>query len=340
MKFSLFPVLLVAILAVGCAHSPSPTSSLTPSDASFQTQQVTVVSNAEQIPLKFTEGPVKSKSEGLDDEGDLDDVEDGEEEEMAEVADPPGSLESSPQMSVKSGNEEADHKENLAGGKEVGEDEAATIADPLEPFNRAMFQFNDKLYFWALKPVAQGYNKVVLEKGRVSVKNFFTNLAFPIRFVSCLLQADFSGAAAELGRFAVNTIWGVGGLLDPSSSQQLNLPKGDADLGQTLGIYGVGQGFYLVWPVLGPSSARDSVGLVGNYFLYPVSYIPPWYASLGVRAYEEVNDTSLRIGDYEFLKEAAIDPYVALRDAYAQYRQKKVEMRKGKPEPLKPGGVR
>ena len=340
MKFFLFPVLLVAILAVGCAHSPSPTSPLTPSAASFQTQQVTVVSNAEQIPLKFPEMSVKSKSEDVDDEEDVEDVEDGDEEEMAEVADPPESLKSSPEIPAKSGNESADQKENLADEKEVGEEEAATIADPLEPFNRAMFQFNDKLYFWALKPVSQGYNKVVPEKGRVSVKNFFTNLGFPIRFVSCLLQADFSGAAAEVGRFAVNTIWGVGGLLDPSSSQQLNLPKGDADLGQTLGVYGVGQGFYLVWPVLGPSSARDSVEIVGEYFLYPVSYISPWYDWLGVRAYEEVNDASLRIGDYESLKEAAIDPYVAVRDAYAQYRLKKVEARRGKPEPPKPGGVR
>jgi phospholipid-binding lipoprotein MlaA len=289
---------------------------------------------------------VESESEDVDDGEDLDDVEDGDEEEMAEVADPPESLKSSPEIPVKSGNESADNsadnKENPADEKGVGEEEATTIADPLAPFNRAMFQFNDKLYFWALKPVAQGYNKVIPEKGRVSVKNFFTNLRFPIRFVSCLLQADFSGAAVELGRFAVNTIWGVGGLLDPSSSQQLNLPKRDADLGQTLGVYGVGQGFYLVWPVLGPSSARDSVGIVGDYFLYPVSYIRPWYDWLGVRAYEEVNDASLRIGDYEFLKEAAIDPYVALRDAYAQYRQKKVETRtrRGKPEPPKPGGVR
>jgi len=112
------------------------------------------------------------------------------------------------------------------------------------------------------------------------------------------------------------------------------------DLGQTLGVYGVGQGFYIVWPILGPSSARDSVDIAGNYFLYPVNYISPWYAWLGVRGYEEVNDTSLRIGDYEFLKEAAIDPYVALRDAYIQYRQKMVEARRGKPEPPKPGGVR
>ena len=290
MKRLSFLVLLLAFLAVGCAHRSSPVSPLP--------QLATVVSNSEQIPLK------------------------------------------SPEVSVTSANESAERKENLGNEEKGEEEEIATIPDPLESFNRAMFHFNDKLYFWVLKPVAQGYKKVVPEAPRVGVNNFFSNLKFPIRFLSCLLQADFSGAATEFGRFAVNTIWGVGGLLDPASSKQLNIPKNEADLGQTLGVYGLGQGFYIVWPILGPYSARDSIGIVGNYFLYPVSYITPWYDALAVSAYEEVNDTSLRIGDYEFIKDAAIDPYVALRDGYAQYRQKKVEKRRGKPEPPKPGGVR
>jgi phospholipid-binding lipoprotein MlaA len=204
------------------------------------------------------------------------------------------------------------------------------IADPLEPVNRVMHGFNDKLYFWALKPVAQGYKAVLPEPARLSVKNFFSNLAFPARFLSCLLQADFSGAATEAGRFAINTLWGIGGLLDPSSGKELNLQKQETDLGQTLGVWGVGQGFYIVWPVFGPSSPRDTATLVGDYFLYPVAYINPWYASVGVRTYEEVNATSLRIGDYEALKDAAIDPYVAFRDAYAQYRFKKIKARKAK----------
>ena len=249
----------------------------------------------------------------------------------------------SPEVSVTSGNENADRKENPGNGEKADTAdtaETATIPDPLESFNRAMFVFNDKMYFWVLKPVAQGYKKVVPESPRVGVKNFFYNLKFPIRFVSSLLQADFSGAAAEFGRFAVNTVWGVGGLLDPASSKQLNIPKKDADLGQTLGVYGLGQGIYIVWPILGPSSARDSIGIAGDYYLYPVSYITPWYDWLAVRTYEEVNETSLRIGDYEFIKEAAIDPYVALRDAYSQYRLKKVEEGRGKPAPPKPGGVR
>jgi phospholipid-binding lipoprotein MlaA len=203
------------------------------------------------------------------------------------------------------------------------DEEAVTIADPLEPFNRAMFHFNDRFYFWLLKPVSQGYGAVVPEKARVCVNNFFSNLRFPIRFVSSLLQADLIRAATELGRFGINTTVGIAGFFDPASSQVFELQKQDTDLGLTLASYGLGHGFYIDWPILGPSSPRDTLGTTGDYFLYPVSYIPVWYVSLGVRGYEEVNSTSLKIGDYESLKEAAIDPYVALRDAYVQYRHKK-----------------
>jgi phospholipid-binding lipoprotein MlaA len=209
-------------------------------------------------------------------------------------------------------------------------EERLTIADPIEPFNRAMYHVNDKMYFWLLKPVAQGYKVVVPEPARVSVKNFFSNLGFPARFVSCLLQADFSGAATEAGRFTINTLWGMGGLLDPSAGRELDLQKQNTDLGQTLGVYGVGHGFYIVWPFLGPSSPRDSVTIVGDYFLYPPWYIEPWYASSGVTAFEALNKTSLSIGEYESLKGAAIDPYVSMRDAYIQYRMKNVKARQGK----------
>ena len=245
----------------------------------------------------------------------------------------------SEQVNLPTGEKEIKSESKSADDENFNEDEAAgeeaQIADPIEPLNRAMYHFNDKLYFWALKPIAQGYNMVVPEVARVSVKNFFSNLRFPARFVSCLLQADFGGAAAEFGRFTINTIWGIGGLLDPSSNKELDIQKQDTDLGQTLGVYGVGQGFYIVWPILGPSSPRDSVDVVGDYFLYPVSYINHFYAGVGVWAYEQVNSTSLQIGDYESLKEAAIDPYIALRDAYVQYQLKKVEQRRLKLAPSK-----
>jgi phospholipid-binding lipoprotein MlaA len=236
----------------------------------------------------------------------------------------------SPGKPVDAFNDEYKDDESLDYANDTFKEERVEIADPIEPFNRAMYHFNDKLYFWVLKPVAQGYKMAVPEPARVSVKNFFSNLGSPARILSCLLQADFSGAVTEFSRFTINTLWGIGGLLDPSSSKELDLEKQDTDLGQTLGVYGVGHGFYIVWPILGPSSPRDSVVTAGDYFLYPVAYINPWYAATGVKSYEIVNHTSLMIGEYESIKGAAIDPYVSIRDAYIQYRLKKVKARKAK----------
>jgi phospholipid-binding lipoprotein MlaA len=340
MKRLFFLACLFAFVAVGCGHSRVPVSSLSSSGAYVEPRFVAVPSDPEMFTLKSPELAVSSEGGSGDGRENLDNAKEAAWAEEVPIPDPTEPSPPSPEIMAQTRDEGATSGRNRAEEEEARDEEAAKIADPLEPFNRAMYHFNDKLYFWALKPVSQGYSKIIPEKARVSVKNFFSNLGFPVRFISCLLQADFSGAAAEFGRFAVNTIWGVGGLLDPSSSQQMNIPRRDADFGQTLGFYGLGQGLYIVWPVLGPSSARDSVGIVGDFFLYPVSYIRPWYDWLAVRAYQEVNETSLRIGDYESLKEMAIDPYVALRDAYSQYRQKKVEAVRGKAAPPKPGGVR
>ncbi|MCU0531553.1 MAG: VacJ family lipoprotein [Syntrophales bacterium] len=205
--------------------------------------------------------------------------------------------------------------------------EQVTIADPWEPFNRAMFTFNDRLYFWVLKPVAEGYSAVVPEPARVSVGNFFSNLRAPIRFVNCVLQANLIGASTELFRFMLNSTIGLAGLFDPAGGEEIGLLRQDEDFGQTLGAYGVGQGFYIVWPFLGPSSPRDTLGMIGDYFSYPISYLDPWEIWLGVRGYQMINDTSLQIGDYEAIKDAALDPYISIRNAYIQYRQKKVEER-------------
>ena len=101
------------------------------------------------------------------------------------------------------------------------------------------------------------------------------------------------------------------------------LPEPSAeDTGQTLGKWGLGPGFYIVWPVLGPSSLRDSVGKVGDYFLDPVNYVDPHTLATGLKVEEKVNSVSLRLGEYEDLKEASLDPYVAFKNAYYQYRQK------------------
>jgi phospholipid-binding lipoprotein MlaA len=205
--------------------------------------------------------------------------------------------------------------------EEIAEEKG--IADPLEPWNRAMFTINDKLYFWVLKPVARGYSAVVPEWGRVRVKNIFQNITMPVRFVNNLLQLKIRGAGTELFRFVFNTTAGVAGMFDVAKN--IDLKAQDEDLGQTLGVYGIGNGFYLVWPVLGPSSLRDTVGTVGDYFLDPVNYITPTGSRIGVSSLDITNTTSLHIGDYEDIKEASLDPYVSFRDAYLQHRNSKIQ---------------
>ena len=168
-----------------------------------------------------------------------------------------------------------------------------SIYDPIEPFNRVMFQFNDNLYFVVLKPVARGYSFLVPVKVRVGVRRFFSNITTPIRLVNSLLQFRLKSAGIELSRFAINTTIGLAGFMDPAR-ERWKLFKHEEDLGQTLGLFGAGPGLYIVWPVVGPSSMRDTVGMVGDFFLNPTSYISPDDQGdlVLVRGYDAV------IGDY------------------------------------------
>lgn len=205
------------------------------------------------------------------------------------------------------------------------EREIGVASDPLEPVNRVFFHFNDKLYFWVLKPVSQGYAYVVAEDVRICLRSFVKNLLAPVRIVNNLLQGKVVNTGVETARFVINSTFGVIGLVDPAQNE-FGLSPRDEDLGQTLGVYGLGEGLYICWPFFGPSNVRDTIGRAGDFFLSPVSYLT-WSdpgAGMAVQAGEEVNDTSLTLGDYEDFKESAIDPYVALRDAYRQYRQKKI----------------
>jgi phospholipid-binding lipoprotein MlaA len=204
------------------------------------------------------------------------------------------------------------------------EEKAVTVADPLSFWNRAMFYFNDKLYFWFLKPVAKGYKVVIPGVVRTGVRNFFSNIYTPIRLTSCVLQGKVKAGGTELVRFVVNSTIGIAGVADPAK-KYLKLDISDEDFGQTLGAYGIGNGFYLVWPLLGPSTLRDSVGMVGDRFLNPITYVKPVEASVAIWSFDKINETSLHIGDYESIKEAAVEPYEAFRDAYIQYRINKVK---------------
>ncbi len=209
--------------------------------------------------------------------------------------------------------------------EEEFEDESDTeVSDPLRGYNRFMTKFNDKLYYWVLKPVAKGYNIVVPEPGRLAVNRCFKNIFFPVRLVNNLLQLKVKRAGIESARFGVNTTIGILGLRDPAKTW-LNLDACKEDFGQTLGHYGMGSGFHLVLPIIGPSNLRDTVGLVPDYLLNPISYIDNIYISAGVESYRRINNISLHLGEYESLQKDALDFYIFMRDTYEQNRKMQIE---------------
>lgn len=199
-----------------------------------------------------------------------------------------------------------------------------SVADPLYYFNYAMYSFNDFLYFAAFKPFSTGYKAIIPTPVRKGVNNFFHNLLFPVRFINNLLQGEIRDAGTEIEIFLINSTVGVLGF-GQIAQNQFDLHTSNEDLGQTLGSYSIGNGFYLVLPILGPSTLRDAVGLAGDYFLKPVNYVDPWELQVGITVYDSINALSFRLGDYEALKEAALDPYVAIRNAYIQNRKEKIK---------------
>jgi phospholipid-binding lipoprotein MlaA len=326
MKSSSCLILAIALFSFGCAHNSTSSLSLASKAPSFQESQLKLAASPEQ-------GPVASE-ETTAEQSPSQSQESGKEEETSVT----GELKEGQEPSDDLANEDLDFEEELDLFDEE-EEEVVTVADPLEPFNRAVFHFNDKLYFWFLKPAARGYNYVFPEDFRICVRNFFVNLLFPVRFVNSILQGNFRGAGIELSRFMTNSTLGLGGLFDPSS-RGLNLPMQDEDLGQTLGVYRMGHGVFLTVPVLGPYTFRSLLGWVGDSFLDPVTwYVNPMLLSWGVKGYKKFNEVSLTLGDYEALKEAAIDPYVAIRNAYVQYRNTKVKERGVFPEKAPPVAV-
>ena len=205
--------------------------------------------------------------------------------------------------------------------------DSATIADPLEPLNRFFFHFNDKLYYWVLKPVARVYSGFFPEDLQIAIRNAFDNLRTPARAVSCLLQGRIRKSSEEVVRFALNSTVGIFGVGD-FAKDVLGLYSSYEDLGQTFAFYGAGGGFYINWPFLGPSNFRDSLGMLGDAYLHPIILLDAeWGVIIGAWTFEKVNYTALTLGDYELFTETALDPYAAVKDAYQQYRNGLIENR-------------
>jgi phospholipid-binding lipoprotein MlaA len=203
------------------------------------------------------------------------------------------------------------------------EDDVVLIWDPLDKINRGSFYLNDKLYFWCVKPVAKTYKRFTPSLVRTSLYNFFNNLGMPQRTINCILQLRIKNTGEELGSFLINTTLGILGFANPAKTK-FHLKVHSEDLGQTFGYYGIGNGIYIVIPILGSSSVRDMAGMFGDSFVNPFNYIRDPYISIGVSGLKTVNNTSFRLGQYESLKEAAFEPYSAMKDAYVQYRNKEI----------------
>lgn len=190
--------------------------------------------------------------------------------------------------------------------------------DPFEPANRAIFTFNDKLDTYVAQPVAKGYQKVTPQPLRQAVSNFFSNLGDVSNLANNLLQLKITDATEDLMRIAMNSTFGLGGLIDFATLA--GLPKHHQDFGLTLGHYGVPAGPYLVLPLFGPSDVRDGIGMAVDVKFNMLNYIEPAVRN-PLYVLQFVSVRSDLLGATDLLKQAALDPYSFVRDAYRQQRE-------------------
>ncbi len=206
--------------------------------------------------------------------------------------------------------------------------------DPLQRLNRTVFVFNDGLYTYALRPLAHGYAIVVPLPVRTGISNFFDNVQYPVRFINSVLQGKLTRSAQETGKFVINSTAGIGGLIRISDhiSGLADVPA--EDFGQTLGVWGIPAGPYIVIPVLGPSDCRDAVGLAGDFAMSPLNWhtiglIHYAYISdalgISLSAVRYVNSLPKSLKAYDQIKSEAVDPYIAMRDGYLSYRAAQIK---------------
>jgi len=213
---------------------------------------------------------------------------------------------------------------------EVEEDApVVAVRDPIEGFNRVMFRFNDGAFTYALRPINHGYEFVVPRPLRQGLNNAFDNIKYPVRFVGSLLQGKVKRATKETGKFVVNTVGGVGGLFRTAERIPMLAQLPEEDIGQALGVWGIPAGPYVVLPLLGPSSPREFIGTVGDYFLTPTNWDSfnmgnrEWITSdyeMPTMVAAFLREIPSVVRAYDDVTKDAIDPYIAVRDAYLSHR--------------------
>jgi phospholipid-binding lipoprotein MlaA len=204
-----------------------------------------------------------------------------------------------------------------------GDAQKPTVTDPIEPFNREVYLLNDFLILYVLEPAAKVEKAIVPWEFRTIFRNMLRNIRFPVRFVSCLLQGQWEKSGDEFAAFFLNTTVGFLGMADVSAAYP-GLNHSAEDMGQTFAAWGWEESAFLNLPFFGPSTVRDALGKLPDAVLDPLFWYPKLdlALSLSLRGGEAVNDTSFRIGDYEAIKKASLDPYVAIRNGFIQNRDK------------------
>lgn len=203
----------------------------------------------------------------------------------------------------------------------------ANNKDPLEGFNRGIYKFNDVADKAVIKPVAKAYKAVAPSPIRTGFNNFFDNLGAITTVLNDLLQLKFANAFTDAGRFVINSTFGLAGFIDVAGMD--NIPLRKEDFGQTLGHWGVGNGAYLVLPFIGPSSIRDTTGLVFDTFTTdPITYprnLGEIRLANQLRAGQFLDKRTELLTATDLVDEASLDPYAFTRDAYLQKRASLVQ---------------
>ncbi|MCK6413170.1 MAG: VacJ family lipoprotein [Azonexus sp.] len=194
--------------------------------------------------------------------------------------------------------------------------------DPYEGFNRTMFAVHETLDRSLLKPVARGYDRALPLPVKAGVGNFFGNVGDAWTGANNLLQGKAGDAGVDLARLLVNSTLGIFGLFDVAS--ELGLEKHDEDFGQTLAVWGVGDGAYLFWPLIGPRSVRDTAGFVTDAWVDPVGWVDPVRVRNTFRGVRIVDVRASLLPSDKVVDEAALDKYSYIRDAYFQRRQNQI----------------
>lgn len=201
--------------------------------------------------------------------------------------------------------------------------------DPLEPMNRSVFAFNEKFDHYVELPIAAFYILWMPRPLSRGLNDFLTNIDLPVVFANDVLQGETTRACVTLGRFAVNSTLGMGGLFDAAT--KYGLPYHHSDFGQTLSVYGAGEGPFLVVPIVGPEPPRDLAGDLFDFAIDPITYLPPgapFYMRVGVtaglRTASPFQTNARNVFLREELQKSSLDPYVTMRNVYRQLRASEI----------------